>query len=473
MIPNSLGGSPELVRLQLFRETLYSDVLTRGREALFELLDALLDLGPVPSFVELCLSPFFRREWPSVYAALGEGRIDSGAWRQLSREYLPEAERLLLVVDVTTWLLPEAETLPERGVHHVATSLCTKEKLGIGYAYSTLGVVPEAEGSWFLPLAQKRVVPSRNNLEVAAEQLREEAKSLPGRAVAVLDSEYGNGTFLDLLAPLEQPLKPNAKRWTVADPADSTVDVLARLAGNRTFYRRPPAYAGQGRPRVHGAAFRMQGASTWPKPDQEEWVCDRKWGLVHLRAWHHLHSEDHPWREVTLVLVERPGASGSGRQPKRIWLLWYGTTMPSLETLWRWYERRFSVEHWHRFGKQTLNWTRPHLGAPERLDRWGQVVMLATCELWLARPIPVGEVKRWQKRPADPQGRTPGQVRQGMRALLGVLGTPVPPPQPRGRARGRWKGQSPGRKTRYEVVKKARKGRAGAGGTQTATAQTA
>jgi len=46
MIPNSLGSSPELVRLQSFRETLYSDVLTRQQDALFELLDALLDLGP-------------------------------------------------------------------------------------------------------------------------------------------------------------------------------------------------------------------------------------------------------------------------------------------------------------------------------------------------------------------------------------------------------------------------------------------
>jgi len=410
MIPNSLGSSPELVRLQSFRETLYSEVLTRQQDALLELLDALLELGPVSSFVELSQSPFFRREWPSVYAAVDHGRIDPQARRGLSLEH---------------------------------------------------------------PLDQKRVLTSSNNLEVLAAQFREGAPYLPGRGVGVLDSEMGNGTFLDLLAPLPQPLSPNAKQWTVADPADCPVDVLARLAGNRTFYRRPPAYSGQGRPRVHGAAFRMQDESTWPEPDREEWIVDRRWGLVHLRAWDHLHSEDHPWREVTIVLVERSGASGSRRQPKRMWLMWYGINMPSLETLWRWYERRFTVEHWHRFGQQTLNWTRPHLGAPERLDRWGQVVMLATWELWLARSIPVGEVKRWQKRPADAEGRTPGQVRQGMRELLGVLGTPAKPPPRRGRSAGRRKGQCPGRKPRYKVVKKGWGQRSGSRGTQTATAQTA
>jgi hypothetical protein len=257
--------------------------------------------------------------------------MDSQAQRGLLLEHLPEVERLLLVADVTTWLLPEAKTLPDRGVHHVATTLCTQEKLGIGYAYATLGVVPEGEGSWFLPLDQRRVPPSSNNLEVVAARFREWAKYLPERAVAVLDSEFSNGPFLDLLDPLEQPLSPNAKHWTVADPADCPVDVLARLAGNRTFYQRPPEYPGKGRPRVHGAAFRLQDESPWPKPDREEWVLDKRWGLVHLQAWYGLHSEDHPWREVTIVLVERGGASGSRRQPKRIWLMWYGTNLIELQ----------------------------------------------------------------------------------------------------------------------------------------------
>lgn len=452
MEQHSLGSSPDLIRWQVFRERIYTEVFTQGRDALFELLDALLEQGPVPSLVELSLSPFFRRAWPSVYAALRDGRIDSEALGRLAVDHLPPVERPLLVLDGVPWLLPEADTLPDRGVQHVATTLYTREKLGVGYAYSTLGVVPEERGSWFLPLSQERVPTCSDDRVVGAQQVRRWAPQLPRRGVLVVDSKYGEG-FLDLLAPLEQPLTPNAKGWQGADPADSPVDVLGRLKGNRTFYFRPGAYSGQGRPRVHGAAFRFQEESTWPEPDREEIVSEPRWGQVRLRAWHHLHSKEHPEREVTIVLIERGSASGSRREPKRLWLFWYGIDQPALVTLWRWYERRFPIEHWHRFGKQTLNWTVPHLTEAGRLGRWGQVVMLATWQLWLARPLSAGVLRPWQQRSVPPEGRTPGQVRQGMGALLGKVGTPAQAPQRRGQSPGR-PGSGRGRRPRYPVVKK-------------------
>lgn len=457
MEQHSLGSSPERVRLQVFRERIYAEVFTQGRDALFELLDALLDQGPVSSLVELSLSAFFRRAWPSVYAALRDGRIEATALGRAGVDHLPLAERLLLVLDGVPWLLPGARTVPDRGVQHVATTLYTREKLGVGYAYSTLGVVPEENGSWFLPLCQERVPTTSDDLTVGAQQVRQWAPALPQRGVLVVDRKYGEG-FLDHLAPLEQPLAPNAKDWKVTDPAECPVDVLARLKGNRTFYFRPPAYPGQGRPRVHGAAFRFQDESTWPEPDQEEMVWDPRWGRVRLRAWRQMHSAEHPEREVTILLIERSAASGSRREPQRIWLFWYGIEQPALVTLWHWYERRFTIEHWHRFGKQTLNWTRPHLTDAERLGRWGQLVMLATWQLWLARPLSQGSLRPWQKRTVPPESRTPGQVRQGMRALLPALGTPAQAPQRRGQSPGR-PGPGRGRKPRYPVVKKGSRGR--------------
>jgi len=455
---NSLVCSPELLQLRHFREQLYGEVFTRGRDALFELLDALLERGPVPSLVHLSLSAFFRREWPSVYGALEEGDIDEQPQLRLGVEHLPEASRPLLVVDGTTWLLPEADTLPDRGVHFVATTLYTRQKLGIGYAYSTVGVVPEEAGSWFLPLVQARVPTASDDLTVGAQQVREVAARLSQRGVLVADCKYSEGAFLDLLAPLEQPLSPNARDWTVADPAECPVDVLARLKGNRTFYFRPPPYPGHWRPRMHGAAFRFQDESTWPEADEDETVQDPRWGEIRIRAWHHLHPLDHPAREVTIILIERSRASGSRRQPKRIWLMWYGTNMPALEVLWHWYQRRFTIEHWHRFGKQTLNWTLPHLTDPERLGRWGQMVMLATWQLWLARPIPLGQVQPWQKPAVQWEERTPGQVQQAMGALLPLLDTPAREPRRRGEAPGRQAGQRPRPRPRYEVVKKGVKG---------------
>ena len=48
----------------------------RGRDALFNLSDALLSESQARSLPELSLSVFFERRWPSVYEALQDGRID-------------------------------------------------------------------------------------------------------------------------------------------------------------------------------------------------------------------------------------------------------------------------------------------------------------------------------------------------------------------------------------------------------------
>jgi hypothetical protein len=49
---------------------IYRNAFKQEREAQFELLDALTASGAILSFPELSLSPFFRRERGSAYAAL-------------------------------------------------------------------------------------------------------------------------------------------------------------------------------------------------------------------------------------------------------------------------------------------------------------------------------------------------------------------------------------------------------------------
>ncbi len=44
--------------------------------------------------------------------------------------------------------------------------------------------------------------------------------------------------------------------------------------------------------------------------------------------------------------------------PRPLWLARIGGPLPAdLTLLWRWYLRRFTVEHAFRFFKQTLGWT--------------------------------------------------------------------------------------------------------------------
>src|SRR3954449_4849319 len=105
-------------RLRAFRSELFG-CLGRRADELFELTDALLCAeGPVSSLVGLCLAPEHRRGHGALYDALNCGQVDADRLRQtLAQLPLPRmfGGRIVLAVDATPWLRPDAETSPERG----------------------------------------------------------------------------------------------------------------------------------------------------------------------------------------------------------------------------------------------------------------------------------------------------------------------------------------------------------------------
>src|SRR5215208_5998265 len=77
--------------------------MRRRADALFELTDAVLAAGLVPSPPHLILAPVHRRGWCSLYAALAKGRIDDGDVRELCARYpLAEGGSPVYAVDVRT-----------------------------------------------------------------------------------------------------------------------------------------------------------------------------------------------------------------------------------------------------------------------------------------------------------------------------------------------------------------------------------
>lgn len=68
--------------LRLFRKSLHRCCLRRA-DGLFELTDAVLTAGSVPSPPHLSLAGVHRRGWGSLYAALSKGGIDEEAVRDL------------------------------------------------------------------------------------------------------------------------------------------------------------------------------------------------------------------------------------------------------------------------------------------------------------------------------------------------------------------------------------------------------
>ncbi len=158
-------------KLREFRHKAYT-LMGNGRDALFDLIDAVLVSRSVYSFAELSLSPVFRRRWSSLYEALQDSAPPRTQLMQLYIEQIAQQERIVLAGDHTAWSRLQAVTLRERTYEHQATPMSGAKPVTIGQGYSTLAWIPEAQGSWALPLLHERISSGESPIEKAINQLR-------------------------------------------------------------------------------------------------------------------------------------------------------------------------------------------------------------------------------------------------------------------------------------------------------------
>jgi hypothetical protein len=157
--------------LRTFRRSLHR-CFDRRADALFELGDAILTAGGVPSPVHLSLEPAHRRGWGSLYAALGRGRIDVEALRTLVvRHPLAGGQPPIYAVDVSVWPRCDAETSPERGFYYHPSRHSAGQPIVAGWAYQFVAQLGFARESWVAPVDVRRVRPAKNTNEVAAGQV--------------------------------------------------------------------------------------------------------------------------------------------------------------------------------------------------------------------------------------------------------------------------------------------------------------
>jgi len=72
-------------------QAIYANGLLARRDALFDLVEALLSAGLVASFAMLSLTDQFRRKWPSLNAAVEDGVLDSHwLWCFLGQQVHPQ-----------------------------------------------------------------------------------------------------------------------------------------------------------------------------------------------------------------------------------------------------------------------------------------------------------------------------------------------------------------------------------------------
>jgi RHS repeat-associated protein len=147
--------SQALTQLSCFRDEFYA-CLTSRSDALFELADAVLcGDGPVRSLAELSLVGEHRRGHGGLYAAVARRRIDTGRLRRALAEVpLPRAAdgRLVLAVDVTCWLRPDAHTSPERILCHTYGRGKDHHIPVPGWPYSMICALEPGRSSWTAPL---------------------------------------------------------------------------------------------------------------------------------------------------------------------------------------------------------------------------------------------------------------------------------------------------------------------------------
>lgn len=402
-----------------------------GKDALFDLMDAVLVSRSVYSFAELSVAPVFRRQWSSLYEALQDSNPPRWEWMGLYIEQMPQDERVVLAGDHTAWSRLQAKTLRERTYEHQATPISGAKPVTLGQGYSTIAWIPEEQGSWALPLLHERITSAESPISKAIVQLRQVCEQLQVRPLSLWDAEYGCAPFLN-------------------GTADIACDKLIRLRSNRVLYGPPPDYSGIGRPRQYGAKFKLNDATTWWSADAELQVEESRWGRLQVRMWSSMRLRRVANQALWLIQLQR--LKDTALQPaKPLWLIWVGQEPPDLETVWQQYFRRFAIDHWYRFAKQRLHWTLPQLATPEQSERWSDLMPLLTWQLWLARCHVQDSPLPWQKPSTN---LSPGRTANSFASVLALIGTPAPPPKPRGKSPG-W---SPGRprspRIRYPTVKK-------------------
>src|SRR5258708_13778459 len=126
---------------------------TRAADALMNVADALLTETRARSLVELSLSPFFERRWPSLYEAFQDAKIDRNALQKLFAQHAPmpsEGERLVVGGDASSILRVQSPTASDLTYVH-ASNLPEATKPGRpGWQFSELEVLPRNHSSlWF------------------------------------------------------------------------------------------------------------------------------------------------------------------------------------------------------------------------------------------------------------------------------------------------------------------------------------
>lgn len=439
--------------LDRFRVGCYA-CLTRRGDALFELADAVAGgHGRVTDLAHLSLDACHRRGHGGLYDGINAGRLDAARLgRLIASGPIPTITgsdgkpRIVLAVDVSNWLRPDAATSPGRSFCHTYARGRGQAQMIPGWPYSFVVALESGASSWTTPLDALRIRPGDDATAVTANQLR----SVIDRLTRAGHFRHGDP---DVLVVMDAGYDVIRLAWLLSD---LPVTLIGRIRSDRAFYgpagkRRSRS---KGRPPRHGAKMVLRQPETHPEAAVATINGTDRYGTAHARAFPRLHPKLESrggWKhhdgplpivEGTVVGLRVQHLPGH-RDPKPLWL-WVSKPLPDgaveVDHWWSLFLRRFDIEHTFRFFKQTLGWTTPRLRDPQAADRWTWIVIAAYTQLRLARPLARDHRLPWQK-PLAPGKLTPARVRAGYRRICATTAHPAKPPKRTRPGSGRPKGR--------------------------------
>jgi len=191
--------------------------------------------------------------------------------------------RIMLGVDVSNWLRPDAATAPGRSFCHVYGRGKGAAQLVPGWPYSFVAALEPGRTSWTAVLDVVRLGPLDDVTQVTAAQVRQVVDRLRTAGqwaegdppiVIVFDAGYDIVRLAWLLA-------------------DLPVIVVGRLASSRVFHLPcPPRPAGRvGRPVRHGPVIDLDEPGTHPVPAVSTVAETRRYGKAFADAWDRAHQK--------------------------------------------------------------------------------------------------------------------------------------------------------------------------------------
>ncbi len=426
-----------------------------------------------------CLSSLFRRDYSALYKGIQElnrttqtesteaeksQKSPIEARIQAIAELIPAPQQkqfYLWAIDVTPLPRPYAKTLEDRSIVYQPNTIKGNKPINIGHSYSVLTALPEREETgqipWAIPLMVNRVKSSSTGKQVGSQQLKQilTNENLPWSnhlSVLVVDSDYSAKTFL-----ADQEQHPN-------------LVVVTRVRSNRVFYAspEPKIIPSKGHPRWYGAKCDLKDEATWPEPTevvQTNFTTKRgrllnvtiqSWSDMLMRGSHGCPMHDNPF---TLMQIQVTSPEGI-RIWKPMWLIMIGQRRDELTIIeaYQAYRQRYDIEHLLRFGKQKLLLNASATPEVEHEENWVQLSFLAYVQLWAARKLALTLPRPWERYlPQKTEGfLSPSMVQRDMERIITEIGTPANPPKRRGFSGGRTTGMIQTKRTRHQVIKKAK-----------------